>query len=89
MLIAEKVSIPFKRERLSEHVSLRVLESASEVSIPFKRETTRQITISHQKRIIEGRTSFTDSRPLMTENYSPIPFKREGISELIRFEDRV
>ena len=70
------VSIPFKREsvfRASPHKYLDI--SFILVSIPFKRETTGGLVISRPS---FTETFFSDNWQLETDNYSPIPFKRES-----------
>ena len=51
------------------------------VSIPFKRESTGGLVISRPS---FTETFFSDNWQLETDNYSPIPFKRESVSKVFR-----
>ena len=64
----EKVSIPFKRERLSERKKLSLVVLKKFVSIPFKRERLSELFYVGLWRIAHLSVS--------------IPFKRERLSEL-------
>ena len=69
----EQVSIPFKREGLSEHYKEKTgLDMTEKVSIPFKREG-----LSEPEESMAGRKTF---------QAVSIPFKREGLSELKAIE---
>ena len=68
ILFGELVSIPFKREGISERLPMMlVVKLVTLVSIPFKREGISEL--------------ITIQSVIKASNVS-IPFKREGISEL-------
>ena len=89
---AVNVSIPFKREGLSEPPSQNDIFIFDEVSIPFKREglsehemlkvadDNSEFQFPSNGKVFPNTTTRINNSPLRSVS---IPFKREGLSELI------